>query len=232
MPSLNNIQLLPTQRVIAHTTDRGHTEDMLHEYNGNESGILNNIKTMSDNDLIQKMRDLFYWCTYFDNDLKSVGDKMINKFINREGGQFRDPVLNEKVMESSAFKNFSRNVAKAIGDELRKNNNDITKVDINMKSERPIFNGAYNKFNGLQILINDTEYTEVFLNDHTTLPDGRKEVTVIFVIHDHFGLDKADALNYQDKNAGFAAWWELQHKRNYYPFETIVTVAQKYTFSK
>jgi hypothetical protein len=41
-------------------------------------------------------------------------------------------------------------------------------------------------------------------------------------IHGHFGLDKHDALKYQYKSLGFAAWWLLQHTRGYKPFETII----------
>jgi hypothetical protein len=42
-------------------------------------------------------------------------------------------------------------------------------------------------------------------------------------IKDHFGLDKNDALTYQNYHAGFAAWWILQHCRGYKPFETKIS---------
>jgi hypothetical protein len=37
-------------------------------------------------------------------------------------------------------------------------------------------------------------------------------------------LDKADALKYQAKHRGFAAWWLLQHTRGYKPFVTKVII--------
>lgn len=74
----------------------------------------------------------------------------------------------------------------------------------------------------MQILINDTEYTEIQLDDFHIDWDGKRIAIVSVAIHDHFGLDKEDVLSYQYSQVGFAAWWILQHKRAYVPFETII----------
>lgn len=91
----------------------------------------------------------------------------------------------------------------------------------------PAFNGMYNKFHGLKILINDTEYTEIQLEDFHIDANGKRIAFVTVTIHDHFGLDKNDALNYQNDSSGFASWWVLQHKRAYVPFETVLKVRKQ-----
>jgi len=96
-----------------------------------------------------------------------------------------------------------------------------------MQDVRPVFNGLYNKFHGLQILINDTEYSEIELDNFETSSNGNWNADVTVTIHDHFGLDKNDALVYQDWHQGFPSWWILQHMRNYRPFETIVKVKMR-----
>jgi uncharacterized protein YecA (UPF0149 family) len=83
-----------------------------------------------------------------------------------------------------------------------------------------LFAGAY-----LQQQINDTEYTTIKLLDfNLNSSTGEWEGTFFFEVTDHFGLDKRDALKFQTKHSGFAAWWLLQHKRDYRPFKTKVWV--------
>jgi hypothetical protein len=94
-------------------------------------------------------------------------------------------------------------------------------------SIRPIFNGNYNKWHGLQILINDTEYTEIKLDKFYISANGKWDAEVTVSIYDHFGLDKLDALSYQNYHIGFAAWWILQHARGFVPFITKVTVQKR-----
>jgi hypothetical protein len=56
---------------------------------------------------------------------------------------------------------------------------------------------------------------------------GNWSADITITIHDHFGLDKNDALTYQQYHQGFPSWWLLQHTRDYIPFETIVIVRKK-----
>lgn len=67
------------------------------------------------------------------------------------------------------------------------------------------------------------EHLEVF----TVKADGKVIAFVEVIIHDHFGLDKNDALSYQGNHNGFASWWVLQHLRNYKPFETLIKVRKQ-----
>ncbi|WP_376717536.1 DUF3289 family protein [Mucilaginibacter terrae] len=59
--------------------------------------------------------------------------------------------------------------------------------------------------------------------------NGYWSATLDITIHDHFGLDKIDALTYQKYHYGFADWWILQHKRDYRPFETVIHVKKLIT---
>jgi hypothetical protein len=84
----------------------------------------------------------------------------------------------------------------------------------------------YNRFHGLTILINDTEETTIWYMGNFNLNNDTKVwfADFYFEVTDHFGLDKHDAIEYQGYHTGFAAWWTLQHKRNYPPFRTKITI--------
>jgi hypothetical protein len=96
-----------------------------------------------------------------------------------------------------------------------------------MQKLRPKFSSLHHKFHGLQILINDTETTNIMMYDYTIDSNGNWEAEVVFEITDHFGLDKNDVLTYQTTHRGFVAWWALQHKRDYKPFLTKIYVTRK-----
>ena len=141
---------------------------------------------------------------------------------------FENPVLNQKVEYSAAFVNFLKLFGNRLKDRLigkQGNINDVSEID--MGKARPIFNGFFNMTNGLQILINDTEYTEIELDEFHLDINGKWTADVTVVIYDHFGLDKLDALVYQNKHHGFADWWLLQHTRGFVPYTTKITVRKK-----
>jgi hypothetical protein len=216
-------------KIVAQTTSRGNTEDMMHGNNGDPIGILpSSLITEPNSDLFQRMQDLFHVCTVFDTDLKNVSDEMIQKFNSRSGGTFTSTILNSKVNQSSALINFLKKFGKILNSNLQIAAGNINNVPtINLGAIRPIFNGLYNKFHGLQILVNDTEFTDIALDNFTIDVSGKWSANVTVTIHDHFGLDKNDALTYQDYHTGFASWWLLQHTRDYIPFETIITVRKQ-----
>ena len=129
---------------------------------------------------------------------------------------------------SSAINNFTKEFGSILAAQLKITSGDINKINqIDIpQSVRPIFNGLFNKFNGLQILVNDTEQTEVYLKNYQIDTNGNWEAEIVIEITDHFGLDKNDALNYQYKHSGFGAWWTLQFKRDYKPFITKIHVGK------
>lgn len=140
---------------------------------------------------------------------------------------FQKIPLYEKA-NSSAMKNFVKKFRDRLSDKLKLKQGDINQVDqLILGLVQPIFNGLYNKFHGLQILVNDTEKTDIYFKNYSLDANGNWEAELIIEITDHFGMDKNDALNYQGKHGGFGAWWTLQHKRNYKPFITKIYVTQK-----
>ncbi len=225
-------QPLQGAKLIASTIDRrpappALTEDMTYGTNGDITGINTSEIKLSDNALFNAMTSLFHKCTILDQSgLKIVGDNMMAKFRAKNGGQFSDPVLNGRVALSAQYQNFIQKFGGALNTSLHDVNGDITKIG-KLTVDRPTFNGTYNKFHGLQILIDDTEYTEIQITNYTHLTDGHWSATIDITIYDDFGLDRNDVLTYQTVlgiNTGFADWWLLQHTRGYVPFTTVVHV--------
>ncbi len=215
-------------RLIGYSPDRGNVEDMQFGTNGDPSGLYSHLLSKSNDELFSIMGSLFNACTVFDNGLEAVGDLMIDRFRNSVGGNYENTVLNEKVQQSSSFKNYLKLFGEKLREKIILAGGDINNVfTINMENTRPVFNGFYNKFHGLQILINDTEYTEIELDNFSVSSDGKWNADVTVTIRDHFGLDKNDALVYQEWHQGFPSWWMLQHMRNYRPFETVVKVKMR-----
>lgn len=212
-------------RLIAHTQERGNTEDMQFGTNGDASGILENLLYQTNDGLFNNMSSLFHTCTIFDNALSNVGDLMIQKFRNRSGGSFENVVLNQKVSQSHTLINFLKEFGRILNEQLQFAEGNIDNIStIELENIHPIFNGLHNKFHGLQILVNDTEYTYIHLDNFQLYTGGDWKATVTVTILDHFGLDKHDALAYQGWSAGFPSWWLLQHTRGFVPFETVIHV--------
>jgi hypothetical protein len=137
-----------------------NNEDMLSETNGDVTGIYNWHLNRPDEDYFSSMKWMFWWFTFYDKDLTTIGDLMIDKFKNKSGGTFENPVLNDKVSQSSALYNFIKTFRDGLDAKI-KSSGGIDNVTTLALDFRPIFNGWYNTFHGLQILINDTEKTEI-----------------------------------------------------------------------
>ncbi|MFZ4474509.1 MAG: DUF3289 family protein [Saprospiraceae bacterium] len=215
--------------LIAESPPRGNTEDMTNGVNGNCEGIIEDcFVEYTDQDLFNKMINLFHYFSMFE--LETIGDAFVTRFQSRNASDYYNISLSSHVAQSPEIKNY----VKAIGFELNKilfQNGGLISIGapINMGNVHPVFNSLYNKFRGLTILINDTEqsqfkYVKDYYFDETTGDWGGEfyiEVT------DHFGLDKHDAIVYQGHHSGFAAWWVLQHKRNYPPFRTKIKITAR-----
>ncbi len=227
-PQQQNLRMIGGSR----RSDHDHTnplgdEDMMYGSPSipgqNYTGILPYCEQATDDLLFYMMDDLFYYCTFWDNGLANVGRSMIQKFKDKTGGTFSDPVLTDRVKNSTVFQNYLKKFGKKLDEELAQTNFDISLISfVDMGIERPTFNGFYNKWHGLQILINDTESTDFMLSNFQYYGNGKWTVTVKVRMTDHFGLDKHDALLFQNSHPGFATWWTLQHRKGYVPFETQV----------
>lgn len=208
-------------RTIATTVNRGNTEDMTWGTNGNASRIVPSVLTWSDSQLFDKMTSLFH--TFSILNLETVSDDFIARFQNKTGGSYEHPMLNNEVKYSATFINFAKKFGALLNSELRAKSGVIANVSP-FQVERPVFGGTTNLATGLQILIHDTEYSEIKLLNYNINSLNEWYADIEVTIHDHFGVDENDAVTYQRKFLGFAAWWVLQHKRAYKPFETIIKV--------
>ena len=115
--------------------------------------------------LFAEMQDLFHKTST--GELETVSDIMIDRFKNNIGGQFTNASLSQAVFENSKFQNFIVKFGKELHLALAAKNWDINQVTTitMLQGDRPVFNGLYNKFHGLQILINDTEETIIELTN-------------------------------------------------------------------
>lgn len=213
----------PPIKILGKTMPRGNEEDLDHGIDGDLTDIRTEVINLTDAQLFDIVEDLFHKTTT--GSLQIVGDEMINRVRNNIGGTYSNNTLSQIVFNNSNFVSFIKDFGTQLNIALSKNNwdiNNINELEIPQK-RRPVFNGLYNKFNGLQILINDTEQTIIELTGFSINPTTHKwTANINVIIKDHFGLDKKDALSYQYKHWGFAAWWVLQHRRNYRPFETKI----------
>lgn len=132
--------------------------------------------------------------------MADVGQKMIQKFRDKTGGTFSDPTLDDRITKEAQFRDYIKLFGQQLNQRLQASNYDINQVTtIDMGQNRPVFNGLYNKFHGLMITVNDTESTDIEFDqsDYQYLGNGKWVITVTITIHDHFGLDKHDALKFQ-----------------------------------
>ncbi|MDQ8003308.1 MAG: DUF3289 family protein [Pedobacter sp.] len=214
-------------RVIGSAPKRhgNNPEDLQYGTNGNTAGIFSTQISLPTQTLFSNMRDLMWKTSILSPEMRTVTGLMIDRFENNIGGTFENATLTAHVKQSVQYQNFLRRFGERLSGELTEVNGNIDNViKLETNDIRPIFNSGWNKFSGLQIAINDTEAHEIKLLNFKTeggvLWSADVEVTII----DHFGLDKADALKYQAKHRGFAAWWLLQHTRAYKPFVTKVVI--------
>lgn len=196
-------------------------EDLQYGTNGNTTGILGSMIGKTDQQLFNSMRNLLWQTSVLSPDMRTVTSLMADRFENKTGGVFENAILTDAVKRSVQFQNFLKLFGDRLGKELTDNQGDISKIDaLKTNDIRPTFGGLWNKFGGLQIAINDTEAHEIKLLNFSTYGGVLWTADIEVTIYDNFGLDKNDALTYQGKHSGFAAWWLLQHTRGYKPFQT------------
>jgi hypothetical protein len=217
---------LANPRIIAKAPCRGNIEDMQSGSSADPIGILPKLLPKTNAELFVEMRSLMTWYSFFNSDLESIGNRMIDKFSTSSGGFYSSDTLNKYVSLSAQFKNMMQQLGDRLNKELRSANGNINSV-ADFEIQRPVFNGNYNKTHGLTILINDTECTDIKLKGFTLRNGTNWSADVEITITDHFGLDKHDALEYQYWHKGFAAWWILQHRRGFQPFKTKIVITKR-----
>ena len=191
----------------------------------NTSGILSSMINKPNAELFTSMRSLLWQTSVLSPEMRTLTSQMADKFESNTGGTFENAILTKHVKKSVNYQNFLKVFGVRLGEKLTETSGNIDQVSaIQTNPFRPKFNDTWCKFSGLQIAINDTEANEI------RLINFRKEGGVLWyadievTIYDNFGLDKNDALMYQGKHAGFAAWWLLQHTKGFKPFVTKIVI--------
>ncbi len=211
--------------LIAESPARGNTEDISHGTNGDCTGIIRNcFNNYDDEYLFGVMTGLFHNTSM--GNLQLIGDEFIQRFRDKISSDYYHLGLIEEVRQSPNMINYMKSFGEQLNNRLRSNNGNINIGAPILMTTRPAFTGMYNRFHGLTILINDTEHTTIYYLDGFTLNSqtGVWSGNFYFEVTDHFGLDKEDVLKYQGVQLGFAAWWVLQHKRDYPPYRTKFTI--------
>ena len=229
-----DITLIDTLRPIAKMPSRENVQESDYGSSGNIEGVLSNMPNFTNQQLHSDLNNLFYWCTFFggfynnDGNMKTVANQMLTQFYSGQGGVYESGILNLNVSKSVNMIDFVHRFGDFIHLKLSENNwdfNNLNNLVIDQK-KRPIFNGGYNKFNGLQIKVNDIAELQADIADYSINPVTHEwTATFVFTITDYFGLDLHDVLSYQNSHTGFAAWYLLQHTRNMQPLTTKIKVA-------
>jgi hypothetical protein len=214
-------------RIIGSAPKRhgNNPEDLQYGTNGNTSGILSSMINKPNAQLFGSMRSLLWQTSILSPEMRTLTSQMADKFESNTGGTFENAILTKNVKQSVQYQNFLRKFGEDLGKELTRKSGNINQIsEIKTNDYRPKFNDIWNKFAGLQIAINDTEANEVKLLNFRTEAGVLWYADIEVTIYDNFGLDKHDALIYQGKHSGFAAWWLLQHTRGFKPFVTKIVI--------
>ncbi len=93
--------------------------------------------------------------------------------------------------------------------------------------------------NGLTIMIDTVAHALIFVKDYNySSKSGKYDIELVFELYDAFGLDDEDidkagygarTFNSLAENAGFTAWWQLQHQFAYAPLVTKVSVTRSFS---
>lgn len=185
-----------------------------------------------------RMRELFGVFTVLDSEMGDIGTAFIDKFLAAKGvyRDYSNAGFNEKVSEHPALINYTKTFAKLLNEKLKLTGGDINQIDVfKIDDENRVkFNTLFDRVNGYQILINDTEQCDIHLLSYAYNPNNNKWLAEVYIeIQDNFGLDTEDVLKFQTLKLwgwpvlvveGFPSWGYLQHNRNYSPLKTKIWV--------
>ncbi len=224
---------------IGSSQPRGNEMDLLFSTGGNISFLKKSIQNIaySDKKLFALMQLLFSGTSVGELDLVArdfIYQFSINTSVNFE---YENLDLNRVVAKRTRYINYIISFAKDLENKLNYQSGNILTMSTivyynNDKQLHPTFSTDYDKVHGLQILMNDTEYTDIFLEPNTYSYSSATKIwsaIIVVKIIDHFGLDTEDIYKFKDVEIkglpvgdGFAAWYALQHNKGYVPFLTRV----------
>lgn len=202
--------------------------DLLHGYDGDISILTEENQEEAQRPLStqeRRMERLMFIGTFFDADLAGVSDEYLELFRVNDSNErmYYNETLSEKMMETPSMRNWLKNYGFRLNNELRDAEGDINAIVSPTGVDRPSLNDSYASI----ILINDTHQTEMYRLDSYNFDAETGRWSCYFVVNvvDHFGLDDDDVVDFQDHfpgGNGFIAWWTLQHRHDWRPFNTDI----------
>ena len=169
--------------------------------------------------------------TFCNHHLTNVTSDYIKHFRYGNGEMYFSPTLSLYVSKSPELRNYIKDFGIKWAGNINKESKLSNLEPFTFKEDetRPTFGGTYNQQNGLTILINDTEKTDIWATNFVIDPVTLVWKADLYVeIRDNFGLDKADIVKYGKTccgaGNGFISWWILQHQRSYKPFVTLIKI--------
>jgi hypothetical protein len=184
--------------------------------------------TASNEDVEDKMVELLHFAS--NSQYQPVADKFMSRFKAGTGGFYEDTDISQLIKETNELKNKVRKFGENLEVKLIENGGDIDLVASHILTPdlRYVFSASKGYlFMGPTILINDISQVRYHIQSFNIDSLGNWQGVFYVEAIDHFGLDDNDPNNlfkgvvtYQWLHCGFAAWWVLQHKRNYIPFRT------------
>ncbi len=230
-PSGTPLAFIPNRHESDFDNYESGWEDLEGELDGDDSNILLH-NTTTEEILWEYMEDLFNFFTPDNSGLEEIGHSFIERFGEDSNADYFNWDLCSTLLSHNTLKNSLKKFGAALNNSLKIHDGDITGLYLTLnQSVRPVFNTWFDKWHGYQILINDTERTDIETLSFTYDPISKEWEGLFYIeITDHFGLDKLDALTYQERipfGIGFASWWRLQHKKDYEGFKNKLRFVTK-----
>ncbi|NRS90699.1 hypothetical protein HNQ02_003646 [Flavobacterium sp. 7E] len=206
--------------------------------------------SISEDKLIYSFRNLAR--TYSMGDLEDVNMRLIDRFVNGDGGEYENESLTYFAEKHESTLRFINNIKKNLSYKLSRNPNFIynkEEIFFVIQDMKPKLNrkdipspslgkNFMDKISGLGIAVNDTWGYDVILIKFE-IDNVKKRYSAILEIElfDHYGLDSLDVDPHEKpdfaKDSGFRSWFYLQHskKHNLTPFITSIKF-KKYIYGK
>lgn len=217
------------KRDAGYNFDGTQAEDMFYADQPPQSASIKNDPVFLKNDatLAAYMNQLMESLSI--GDMETVALEMSSKFQRGEGGVYTSDILNSKVRNNSAFREYHINFLNEVQRKLKEANYDPNNIEpISMKLLN--FSSFWDKVSGLGITIHQVwsvkaELKNYFYNKCSYFYGFDLEYT----FYDHFGLDWDDIVKHggdriPQYHTGdfFKAWYILQHYRSAKPFITEI----------
>lgn len=196
-----------------------NAQDLKHGQDG-DTNLLSKrnqeLLNLSSNDLLSNWVDLIQWTST--SPLEAEAENLITRSFNNLSTDYFSPIMSNAAKNHVSMKNFIKIFGNSLNDQLKLKS--IDQIVIQLFNTHPKFNNTSDNLSGLRIMLNDTEYSEIFIQNYTYNPITQEWVGTFYIeVFDHFGLDDLDLKSYQNSwpsvvGGGFASWWILQHKKN------------------